>query len=65
MTRGQEDLTIDLIDYSTNGLNGLERAPLPSNLVYFKASDLDYEAHVRVLEEISKVASEVTVWSKS
>lgn len=26
MTRGQEDLTIDLIDYSTNGLNGLERA---------------------------------------
>jgi DNA polymerase-3 subunit epsilon len=62
MTRGQEDLTIDLIDYSTNGLNGLERAPLPSNLVYFKASDLDCEAHSKALEEIGKASKKTPVW---
>jgi len=62
MTRGQEDLTIDLIDYSTNGLNGLERAPPPSNLVYFKASDLDCEAHSKALEDIGKASKKTPVW---
>jgi len=62
MTRGQDDLTIDLIDYSASGLNGLEKAPLPTNLVYFKASDLDCEAHTRVLDEISKASKKTPVW---
>jgi DNA polymerase-3 subunit epsilon len=62
MTRGQDDLTIDLIDYSVTGVNGLERIPLPTNLVYFKAGDLDCEAHTKVLEDIGKSSKKTPVW---
>jgi DNA polymerase-3 subunit epsilon len=62
MTRGQDDLTIDLIDYSVTGVNGLERIPLPTNLLNFKAGDLDCEAHTRVLDEISKTSNKAPIW---
>jgi DNA polymerase-3 subunit epsilon len=62
MTRGQDDLTIDLIDYSSTGENGLKRAPLPDDLIYIKASELDCAAHERVLAEITKANKKTPVW---
>jgi len=54
MTRGQDDLTIDLIDYTVTGENGSKKVSIPTNLVYFKASELDCKVHEQILEEISK-----------
>lgn len=62
MTRGQDDLTIDLIDYSASGMNGMEKIPLPSDLIYFKANDLDAKAHTKVLDDISKASKKTPVW---
>lgn len=62
MTRGQEDLTIDLIDYdSTIDATGHVRA-LPTNLIVLQASAADYQAHETVLAEIAKVCKKESVW---
>lgn len=62
MTRGQDDLTIDLIDYSVSGKDGGTRAPLPTDLIHFKASDLDCAEHQKVLEAIAKASKKTPVW---
>ena len=62
MTRGQEDLTIDLIDYdSTIDATGHVRA-LPTNLIVLQASAADCQAHETVLAEIAKVCKKESVW---
>ncbi|CAN1544471.1 DnaQ DNA polymerase III, epsilon subunit and related 3'-5' exonucleases [Burkholderiaceae bacterium] len=62
MTRGQEDLTIDLIDYdSTVDATGHARA-LPSNLIILQASAADCQAHEAVLVEIAKERKKESVW---
>ena len=62
MTRGQDDLTIDLIDYSVTGENGSKKVSIPTNLVYFKASELDCAEHERILEDISKASKKTPIW---
>jgi DNA polymerase-3 subunit epsilon len=62
MTRGQEDLTIDLIDYDSKvDATGQARA-LPTDLIILQASAADCEAHQLVLAEIAKVSKKQPVW---
>ncbi|NDA85442.1 MAG: DNA polymerase III subunit epsilon [Burkholderiaceae bacterium] len=65
MTRGQDDLTIDLIDYSATGKDGLAKAPLPTDLIYFKASELDCAEHEKVLQAIEKASKKTPIWSSN
>jgi DNA polymerase-3 subunit epsilon len=62
MTRGQDDLTIDLIDYSATGENGSKKVSIPTDLIYFKASELDCTEHERILEDISKASKKTPIW---
>ena len=62
MTRGQEDLTIDLIDYDSKvDATGQARA-LPTDLIVLQASAADCEAHQLVLAEITKSSKKQPVW---
>lgn len=62
MTRGQEDLTIDLIDYDSKvDATGQARA-LPIDLIVLQASAADCEAHQLVLAEIAKSSKKQPVW---
>ena len=62
MTRGQEDLTIDLIDYdSKTDATGQARA-LPKDLIVLQASAKDCEAHQLILAEIAKASKKQAVW---
>jgi len=62
MTRGQEDLTIDLIDYdSKTDATGQARA-LPTDLIVLQASAADCEAHQVVMTEIAKSNKKEPVW---
>jgi len=62
MTRGQEDLTIDLIDYDSKvDATGQARA-LPTDLIVLQASAADCEAHQLVLAEIAKSCKKLPVW---
>jgi DNA polymerase-3 subunit epsilon len=63
MTRGQEDLSIDLIDY-TVGMDASGKMPaLPSNLKLMAASAEDCQLHETILAEIAKASKKDPVWS--
>jgi len=63
MTRGQEDLSIDLIDY-TVGMDASGKIPaLPTNLKLMTASEEDCELHEKILAEIAKASKKDPVWS--
>ncbi len=63
MTRGQEDLSIDLIDYTvgTDSLGHIKA--LPSDLKIITASDEDLAQHEKILAEIAKASKKDPVWS--
>jgi DNA polymerase-3 subunit epsilon len=65
MTRGQEDLTIDLIDYSANLDASGQTKPLPSNLMVLAASADDCKLHEKILEEIAKASKKDPVWERA
>jgi len=63
MTRGQEDLTIDLIDYTVNNDAAGQPKALPSNLKLLAASPDDCKAHEQILADIAKASKKDPVWS--
>ena len=63
MTRGQEDLTIDLIDYTVNNDAAGQPKALPTNLKLMAASPDDCKAHEQILEDIAKASKKDPVWS--
>ena len=63
MTRGQEDLTIDLVDYTVNTDAMGHTKALPSNLKLLKASDEDCKIHEKILADIAKASKKDCVWS--
>jgi DNA polymerase-3 subunit epsilon len=65
MTRGQEDLTIDLIDYSANLDASGQTKPLPSNLMVMAASPEDCKLHEQILAEIAKASKKDPVWERA
>ena len=65
MTRGQEDLTIDLIDYSANLDASGQTKPLPTNLMVLAASEDDCALHEQILIEIAKASKQDPVWERA
>jgi DNA polymerase-3 subunit epsilon len=65
MTRGQEDLTIDLIDYSANLDASGQTKPLPTNLMVLAAGADDCALHEKILEEIAKASKKDPVWERA
>jgi DNA polymerase-3 subunit epsilon len=65
MTRGQDDLTIDLIDYSVDSNNPKQGRTIPTDLIVLSASEADCLAHDRVLEEITKASKKTALWAES
>ena len=63
MTRGQEDLSIDLIDYTVGADSSGQTKSLPTNLKVVAASDEDCLLHEKVLAEIAKASKKDPVWS--
>ena len=63
MTRGQEDLSIDLIDYTVGTDSSGHIKALPSNLKIITASDEDLAQHEKILAEIAKASKKDPVWS--
>jgi DNA polymerase-3 subunit epsilon len=63
MTRGQEDLTIDLIDYTVNNDAAGQPKALPTNLKLLAASPDDCKAHEQILADITKASKKDPVWS--
>jgi DNA polymerase-3 subunit epsilon len=64
MTRGQEDLSIDLIDYTAND-DETETASkaLPTKLKLIAASSDEMAQHEKILAEIAKSSKKDPVWS--
>jgi DNA polymerase-3 subunit epsilon len=65
MTRGQEDLTIDLIDYSANLDASGQTKPLPKNLMVLAASEDDCKLHEQILADIAKASKKDPVWERA
>ena len=65
MTRGQKDLTIDLIDYSANLDSSGQTKPLPTNLMVLAASEDDCKLHEQILAEIAKASKKDPVWERA
>jgi len=65
MTRGQEDLSIDLIDYTVAADASGHNKALPSNLKLLVANNEEIEQHQKVLAEIAKASKKDPVWSLS
>lgn len=63
MTRGQEDLSIDLIDYTVGADSSGQIKPLPTELKFIAASHDDCLLHEKVLAEIAKACKKDPVWS--
>jgi DNA polymerase-3 subunit epsilon len=63
MTRGQEDLTIDLVDYTVDTDSSGHSKPLPSTLKLLKASNEECAIHEKILSEIAKASKRSAVWS--
>ena len=63
MTRGQEDLSIDLIDYTVGSDSTGHTKALPTNLMVLSASDDDILSHEKILAEIAKASKKDPVWS--
>jgi len=62
MTRGQEDLTIDLIDYTVNNDAAGQPKVLPTNLKLMAATPDDCKAHEQILADIAKACKKDPVW---
>ena len=63
MTRGQEDLSIDLIDYTVGADSTGHAKALPTNLKVLTATDDDLQCHEKILAEIAKASKKDPVWS--
>ena len=63
MTRGQEDLSIDLIDYTVGADSTGHTKALPTNLMVLAASDDELQSHEKILAEIAKASKKDPVWS--
>jgi DNA polymerase-3 subunit epsilon len=63
MTRGQEDLSIDLIDYTVGADASGHAKPLPTDLKVMAAGDDDIAEHEKILAEITKASKKDSVWS--
>jgi DNA polymerase-3 subunit epsilon len=63
MTRGQEDLSIDLIDYTVGSDSTGHTKPLPASLRLLTATDEDLQSHEKILAEIAKACKKDPVWS--
>ena len=63
MTRGQEDLSIDLIDYTVGADSSGHVKELPTDLRVMAASDDDCQLHENILVEIAKSSKKDPVWS--
>jgi DNA polymerase-3 subunit epsilon len=63
MTRGQEDLSIDLIDYTVGTDASGQLKALPTNLKLMAASEEDCQLHEKLLAEITKASKKDSVWS--
>lgn len=64
MTRGQEDLSIDLIDYTANDdeQESISKA-LPTQLKIIAASPEEIAQHEQILADIAKSSKKDSVWS--
>lgn len=63
MTRGQEDLSIDLVDYTVGTDASGHMKALPNNLKLVIASQEDCQLHEKILDEIAKASKRNSVWS--
>ena len=63
MTRGQEDLSIDLIDYTVGTDSSGHVKALPSSLKIITANDEDLVQHEKILADIAKSSKKDPVWS--
>jgi DNA polymerase-3 subunit epsilon len=63
MTRGQEDLSIDLIDYTVGADSLGHTKALPTNLKVLSALGDELTAHEKILAEIAKSSKKDPVWS--
>ncbi|SNX28459.1 DNA polymerase-3 subunit epsilon [Polynucleobacter meluiroseus] len=63
MTRGQEDLSIDLIDYTVGTDATGQMKPLPTKLKLMLAGADDLALHETILVEIAKASKKDSVWS--
>ncbi|WP_114638645.1 DNA polymerase III subunit epsilon [Polynucleobacter necessarius] len=63
MTRGQEDLSIDLIDYTVGADASGNTKPIPTNLKVFAASPDECQQHEKILAEIAKGSKKEPVWT--
>jgi DNA polymerase-3 subunit epsilon len=63
MTRGQEDLSIDLIDYTVGTDSSGHIKALPSDLKIITANDEDLVQHEKILADIAKASKKDPVWS--
>jgi len=62
MTRGQNDLSIDLMGAESDS-EKYKRKPLPTSLVIQLASIEEQEAHQAYLEDVAKAAKKPAVWT--
>lgn len=63
MTRGQNDLTIDLDHGQGKGAeNALAQMPFPKDLLVLAATDEESVLHEKTLEDIAKKAKKTPVW---
>lgn len=65
MTRGQEDLSIDLIDYTVGTDSSGQLKALPSSFKLINASTEDCQLHEKILADIAKASKKDPVWSLS
>jgi DNA polymerase-3 subunit epsilon len=63
MTRGQEDLSIDLIDYTVGTDASGQTKALPTTLKIVAASEEDCQLHEKILAEIAKASKKDLSWS--
>ena len=63
MTRGQEDLSIDLIDYTVGADATGHTKSLPTNLKVMAASNEDLTQHEKILADIAKSSKKDPVWT--
>ena len=64
MTRGQNDLSIDLMGIDSE-VEKLKRKPLPTSLVIQLASIQEQETHKAYLEDVAKAAKKPAIWADS
>ena len=65
MTRGQEDLSIDLIDYTVGTDAAGQTKALPTDFKVILASDDEIAQHEKILMQIAKASKKDPVWSPS